>query len=166
MSDNVRLSKFLSLVLRHQPEKARITLDASGWVDVETLLRGCEAAGVSITRPLLERIVAESDKQRFAFSEDHQRIRANQGHSIEVDLAYEPMIPPDVLYHGTADRFLDSIRAQGLLRHKRHHVHLSADPAVAVEVGDVTASPWCSKSLHSECTLMVMHSFAPRTAFG
>src|SRR5688572_22655478 len=94
MSDLVRFSKFLSLVLRHQPEKANLTLDAAGWIDVDALLRGCEAAGVPITRPLLDRIVAESDKQRFAFSKDRQRIRANQGHSIEVDLAYEPMTPP------------------------------------------------------------------------
>ncbi len=135
MSDHVRLSKFLSLVLRHQPEKAGLTLDASGWVEVEALLRGCNAAGVSLTRPLLERLVAESDKQRFAFSEDRQRIRANQGHSVDVDLAYEPVTPPDILYHGTADRFLDSIRTRGLVRGNRHHVHLSADYAVAVEVG-------------------------------
>ena len=135
MSDHVRLSKFLSLVLRHQPEKAGISLDEAGWVDVDRQLCGCEAAGVSITRPLLDRLVAESDKQRFAFSEDRQRIRANQGHSVEVDLACESLRPPDVLYHGTADRFLDSIRARGLVRGKRHHVHLSANHAIAVEVG-------------------------------
>src|SRR5688500_7317433 len=127
MSDHIRFSKFLSLVLRHQPEKAGIMLDPSGWVEVDELLRGCSKAGVPITRPVRERIVAESDKQRFAFSEDGRRIRASQGHSIEVDLAYEPMTPPGTLYHGTADRFLESIRAQGLLRGKRHHVHLSAD---------------------------------------
>jgi putative RNA 2'-phosphotransferase len=134
-SSDTRLSKFLSLVLRHEPEKAGITLDAAGWVDVETLLRGCAAAGVAVSRSDLDRIVAESDKQRFAFSDDRRRIRANQGHSVEVELAYEPLTPPDILFHGTADRFLESIRAQGLVRGKRHHVHLSAERSTAIEVG-------------------------------
>lgn len=135
MSDHVRLSKFLSLVLRHEPHKAGLTLDAAGWVEVDALLRGCTAAGKEITRAQLETIVAESDKQRFAFSEDRKRIRANQGHSIEVELEYAPAEPPEVLYHGTADRFLESIRAQGLLKGRRHHVHLSAERGVALEVG-------------------------------
>jgi len=134
-SSDTRLSKFLSLVLRHQPEKAGITLDPAGWVDVDTLLRGCAAAGVALSRTDLDRIVTESEKQRFALSEDRMRIRANQGHSVEVELAYEPMTPPDILFHGTADRFLESIRAQGLVRGKRHHVHLSAERSTAIEVG-------------------------------
>jgi putative RNA 2'-phosphotransferase len=133
--NDVRLSKFLSLVLRHQPEKAGLTLDSAGWVAVDALLRGCAAAGNAIAREDLERLVAESDKQRFAFSDDRRRIRANQGHSIEVELAYEPVPPPEVLFHGTADRFLDSILAQGLQRGRRHHVHLSAERTVAIEVG-------------------------------
>jgi putative RNA 2'-phosphotransferase len=134
-ANHVRLSKFLSLVLRHEPHKAGLTLDSAGWVEVEALLRGCAAAGVAITRDELETIVAQSDKQRFAFSEDRARIRANQGHSVEVELEYAVAQPPEVLYHGTADRFLESIRAQGLLKGRRHHVHLSADRAVALEVG-------------------------------
>jgi putative RNA 2'-phosphotransferase len=135
MSDHVRLSKFLSLVLRHEPHKAGLTLDSAGWVEVDVLLRGCAAAGVPITRAELDAIVAQSDKQRFALSEDRARIRANQGHSVEVELDYAAAQPPEVLYHGTADRFLESIRAQGLLKGRRHHVHLSADRAVALEVG-------------------------------
>lgn len=135
MSDSVRISKFLSLVLRHQPQAARLTLDSAGWVAVDDLLRGCASAGVRITRAQLEEIVAQSDKQRFAFNEDRTRVRANQGHSVEVDLAYSPAVPPDVLYHGTADRLLDAIRAQGLLKGRRHHVHLSVERATAVAVG-------------------------------
>jgi putative RNA 2'-phosphotransferase len=131
----IRVSKFLSLVLRHEPAKAGLALDSAGWVDVDAVLRGCASAGVPLTRAELETIVAESDKQRFAFNDDRTRIRANQGHSVEVELAYAPMPPPDVLYHGTADRFLGSIQAQGLVKAQRHHVHLSADRAVALSVG-------------------------------
>jgi putative RNA 2'-phosphotransferase len=131
----IRISKFLSLVLRHEPAKAGLALDAAGWVEVDELLRGCASAGVAFSREELKQVVAQNDKQRFAFSEDRRRIRANQGHSVEVALDYAPAAPPDVLFHGTADRFLASIRAQGLVKAQRHHVHLSADRAVAVEVG-------------------------------
>jgi putative RNA 2'-phosphotransferase len=134
-SNHVRISKFLSLVLRHEPAKAGITLDSAGWVDVDALLRGCATAGVHCTREELERIVAESEKQRFALSPDRRRIRANQGHSVEVDLNYARAVPPEVLFHGTADRFLESIKSKGLIKAQRHHVHLSADRAVAIEVG-------------------------------
>lgn len=136
MSDqNVRKSKFLSLVLRHEPARAGIVLDAAGWVEVDTLLRGCAKAGVTISRKELERLVAESDKQRFALSEDGLRIRANQGHSVEVELQLAPQVPPAVLYHGTAERFLAAILAGGLEKRARHHVHLSAERATAATVG-------------------------------
>lgn len=136
MSDqNTRLSKFLSLVLRHEPARAGLTLDSAGWVDVGDLLRGCAGAGKPLTRATLEEIVAKSDKQRFAFSEDGTRIRANQGHSVAVELEYKPVAPPDVLYHGTADRFLESIQTTGLRKAARHHVHLSAERKTAWEVG-------------------------------
>lgn len=136
MSDqHVRKSKFLSLVLRHEPARAGIVLDAAGWVEVDALLRGCAEVGVRISRDELERLVAESDKQRFAFSEDGLRIRANQGHSVEVELQLAPQVPPEVLYHGTADRFLGAILATGLEKQARHHVHLSADRATAANVG-------------------------------
>jgi putative RNA 2'-phosphotransferase len=134
-SSRTRISKFLSLVLRHEPAKAGITLDSAGWVDVATLLQGCAQAGVHFTRVELEAVVAENDKQRFAFNEDRSRIRANQGHSVEVELAYTPTTPPDSLFHGTTDRFLESIRTTGLRKAERHHVHLSADRTVAIEVG-------------------------------
>lgn len=128
-------SKFLSLVLRHQPATAHLTLDAAGWVGVDELLAGCAKARRAITREQLQHVVGTNAKKRFEFSADGTRIRASQGHSIEVDLAYEPQEPPALLYHGTATRFLDAIRAQGLLKMQRHHVHLSAETKVTMEVG-------------------------------
>lgn len=129
------LSKFLSLVLRHKPEHIGVELDAAGWVDVERLLTACAAYGMKVTRPELERVVRESDKQRFAFSADGRQIRANQGHSVAVELAHAPCAPPPMLYHGTVERFLDAIRSQGLCKRARHHVHLSANPEEAERVG-------------------------------
>lgn len=127
-------SKLLSLVLRHEPEKIGIELDDGGWTSVEGLVDALASHGQPITRADLVEIVRTSDKQRFAISEDGARIRANQGHSVEVDLGYEPAAPPSMLFHGTVAKFVDSIRAEGLSRQARHHVHLSAtrDTAVAV----------------------------------
>ena len=134
-ADNVRISKFLSLVLRHKPEEIGVTLDEAGWVGVETLLSACARHRFPITRQQLETVVATSDKKRFALSEDGSRIRANQGHSVEVELGYAPAQPPEILYHGTADRFIESIRRQGLMKGKRHHVHLSLTRQTAAAVG-------------------------------
>ncbi len=128
-------SKFLSLVLRHEPDKAGLTLDDAGWADVAALLAGAAKAGRPIARDELDEIVRTSDKKRFAFSEDGTRIRANQGHSVEVDLGYEPADPPAALYHGTAVHVLPAVRAEGLTRQARHHVHLSADRTSAEAVG-------------------------------
>lgn len=136
MSANlVRTSQFLSLVLRHQPEKISLSLDEQGWADVAELIRLANQAGHQLSRELLTRVVAENDKQRFAFSADGSQIRARQGHSIEVDLDLPPLEPPAVLYHGTASRFLDSIRATGLHSASRQHVHLSGDETTASQVG-------------------------------
>lgn len=134
-ASHTRISKFLSLVLRHEPAKAGLTLDSAGWVSVDDLLRGCAAAGVACTREELEAVVAQNDKQRFAFSPDRRRIRASQGHSVKVDLDYTPTVPPEVLFHGTADRFAASIQTEGLVKGQRTHVHLSAQRDTAVEVG-------------------------------
>ena len=139
--NRTRLSKFLSLVLRHDPACIGLTLDAQGWADVDDLLQKANAAGVPLTRALLDEIVRTSDKQRFALSTDGTRIRANQGHSIPVDLALEPVAPPNVLYHGTVARFLPSIRRKGLRRGQRHHVHLSADRETASRVGSRRGEP-------------------------
>lgn len=133
--DLVKDSKFLSLILRHEPGKIGLALGEGGWVDVEELLAKLAAAGKRIDRARLEHLVATSDKKRFTLSEDGSRIRAAQGHSVEVDLALSPAIPPETLYHGTADRFLISIRATGLTKQSRQHVHLSADAETATRVG-------------------------------
>ncbi len=134
-------SKFLSLVLRHQPQTLGLRLDPQGWVEVETLLAQAAAHGQPITRDQLQRVVAENDKQRFALSDDGQRIRANQGHSVEVQLGLPPREPPERLFHGTASRFLDSIRREGLRPGQRQHVHLSSDEATAQRVGQRHGRP-------------------------
>jgi uncharacterized protein (TIGR02452 family) len=138
---SVRVSKFLSLVLRHDPGRIGITLDDAGWTDVAGLLAACAADGVAITRDELTAIVASSDKQRFALSPDGERIRANQGHSVEVDLQLAPAMPPARLFHGTVARVVEAIRAQGLLRGERHHVHMSADLETATRVGGRRGKP-------------------------
>ncbi len=133
--DFVRKSKLLSLVLRHDPSHAGIQLDSEGWVAVDALLAGLATRYPEFTRALLEEIVATNDKRRFVLSPDGTRIRAAQGHSIDVDLGLEPAEPPARLFHGTASRNLDSIRAQGLVPRGRHHVHLSVDERSAMQVG-------------------------------
>ncbi|MDX2092532.1 MAG: RNA 2'-phosphotransferase [Kofleriaceae bacterium] len=137
----VRISKFLSLVLRHDPARIGITLDDAGWTDVDALLAAMAKHRHSISREKLVEIVTTSEKQRFALSPDGTRIRANQGHSVEVDLELAPTTPPARLYHGTVDAFLASIRAQGLVRGARHHVHMSADVETATKVGARRGTP-------------------------
>jgi putative RNA 2'-phosphotransferase len=134
-------SKFLSLVLRHAPEKIGLALDSAGWVEVEALLAACRRHGRAMERTELEEIVATNEKKRFAFSEDGRRIRASQGHSVEVKLGYVAETPPAKLYHGTATRFLEAIRAEGLRKGERHHVHLSADEKTAHSVGTRHGKP-------------------------
>jgi putative RNA 2'-phosphotransferase len=136
-----RLSKFLSLVLRHQPGKIGITLDANGWTNVALLLSQSNKNGVNLTEAILEQVVQTNTKKRFSFNEDKNKIRANQGHSVEVDLGYLPQEPPTILYHGTAENFLDSILKTGLNKRKRHHVHLSADFETARQVGKRHGKP-------------------------
>jgi len=135
-------SKFLSLVLRHAPEKIGLSLDAEGWAKVADLLGCCAREGKALSRDLLDEIVATSDKKRFAFSADGLSIRASQGHSLaSVDLALQPLAPPALLYHGTATRFAESIKASGLLAGSRNHVHLSASRDTAVAVGKRHGQP-------------------------
>ena len=139
--DFTRTSKFISLVLRHDPSAAGITLDSAGWADIDALLDGLAKHGHKISRDDLTTIVRDDAKQRYAFSEDGARIRANQGHSIDVELGLEELAPPAVLYHGTATRFRDAILREGLKSMARHHVHLSADEATAVAVGKRHGKP-------------------------
>lgn len=131
------ISKFLSLVLRHKPEVIGLELDSGGWANVDELLEKCQTArrAKNITLAELEEVVATNNKSRFAFSANGKQIRASQGHSLAVDLGYEPVEPPKMLWHGTATRFLDSINEKGLLKMNRQHVHLSAEFATAYDVG-------------------------------
>ncbi|WP_017590772.1 RNA 2'-phosphotransferase [Nocardiopsis ganjiahuensis] len=137
----VRASKFLSLVLRHDPARAGITLDPHGWVGVDELLSGCRRAGRPLTPEELREIVHTNDKKRFALSPDGLRVRAQQGHSVRVDLSLEPVPPPDRLFHGTVGRFLSAIHREGLRPMNRHHVHLSPDEETARKVGARRGTP-------------------------
>jgi putative RNA 2'-phosphotransferase len=123
----VTVSKFLSKHLRHTPEELGLTLQPGGWVLVDDLLAASERAEFTITYDELIECVETSDKKRFSFDDTGDLIRANQGHSVEVDLQLEEKQPPDVLYHGTVERFIASIMDEGLKKGKRHHVHLSKD---------------------------------------
>jgi putative RNA 2'-phosphotransferase len=138
---DIKISKFLSLVLRHKPETVGIALDENGWTDVEILLLKLNQNGLKIDKSLLEHIVETNTKKRFAFNEAHDKIRANQGHSVEVNLGYLPQKPPRILYHGTGEKSVNSILKSGLEKRDRHHVHLSADYDTAVKVGQRHGKP-------------------------
>jgi putative RNA 2'-phosphotransferase len=135
------LSKFLSLVLRHEPEAIGIKLDGQGWVAIESLLGQCHAHGKDISRAMLDEVVETSPKRRFAISEDGLTIRASQGHSVDVQLGYQPATPPEVLFHGTVASSLDPIKSGGLTKMARHHVHLSPDSETARAVGARRGKP-------------------------
>lgn len=136
-----KLSVFISLVLRHKPDAAHITLDEHGWANVEELLAGINDTGRKIDIEILEEIVRTDNKQRYSFNEDKTLIRANQGHSIPVDVELEEKQPPHFLYHGTADRFLESIMLEGIKPMNRLYVHLSKDEETAVKVGKRHGNP-------------------------
>lgn len=134
-------SKFLSLVLRHKPETIGLQLDENGWANVDELITKCAATGRIYTPEDLDEIVATNDKKRFAYSEDKRRIRANQGHSIMVELNLPVTEPPEWLYHGTPEKFVAAIRAEGLRKMERQHVHLSGDRETAHKVGSRRGRP-------------------------
>jgi putative RNA 2'-phosphotransferase len=134
-------SKLLSLVLRHRPQDFGVVLDAEGWTGVDDLLAALAARGTQVSRSELAELVSTNDKQRFALSPDGTRIRANQGHSVSVRLEHQPREPPDLLFHGTVARALPSIRTAGLLRGRRHHVHLSGSRELAAIVGGRRGPP-------------------------
>ena len=139
--DDKKLSKRLSLILRHQPEKAGLVLGDGGWVGVDALLAGLESIGWGMSVEDLHRIVETNDKKRFSLSEDQRMIRAAQGHSVEIVNDLEPVTPPEFLFHGTATRFLDAILEDGLKAMSRQHVHLSADRETATKVGQRHGRP-------------------------
>ncbi len=136
-----RLSVFISLVLRHKPEAAFIELDPHGWADVQQLILGVNKTGRKMNMQDLEHIVATSNKQRYSFNEDKTKIRANQGHSVSVDVELEKREPPALLYHGTASRFLEQILKEGIKPMTRLYVHLSSDRETAVNVGSRHGEP-------------------------
>lgn len=133
--DLIKLSKFISRVLRHRPQAIHLTMDAQGWVSVKELLQNANRQGIPLTQENLQQIVEQNDKRRYALSEDGMRIRASQGHTISVDLGLTSQTSPAKLFHGTAQQFLDSIRQKGLIPGKRNHVHLSKDVETALNVG-------------------------------
>lgn len=140
--ENRRISKILSLVLRHKPEVLGIILDENGWVSVETLIEALASKrGIYIDLMVLNDVVENNDKKRFSFNHDKDKIRANQGHSIKVDLELNEVVPPEFLYHGTVEKFLDSIKEKGLLKMDRNHVHLSDNINTASSVGKRRGSP-------------------------
>ena len=139
--ETTKASKLLSLILRHEPERVGLKLDEAGWVGVDELLKAVNRHGDPLTLEQLNHVVATNSKKCFAFSEDGRRIRANQGHSVDVDLQYPPQTPPEILYHGTASRFLDGIRKDGLKKMDRHDVHLSAETKVTLQVGGRHGKP-------------------------
>ena len=131
----VKISKYLSKHLRHQPERIGIQLAPGGWVSVDELLAACKKHAFPINRIELNEVVVNNDKKRFSFDSTGSLIRANQGHSVDVDLQLEPAIPPDMLYHGTGHGAVEAILQEGLRKMSRHHVHLSSDMATARKVG-------------------------------
>lgn len=135
-----KVSKFLSYILRHQPETIGITLDPDGWVDIHTLITQANQQGESLNQALIEQVVATSDKKRFTISTDGLKIRAAQGHSTQ-QVNHVETFPPTFLYHGTASRFIDSIKQQGLVAGSRHYVHLSNDQQTAITVGQRHGKP-------------------------
>ncbi len=131
----IKVSKYLSKHLRHQPERIGIKLAAGGWVAIDELLEACRKNKFPVTRTDLEEVVATNEKKRFSFDSTGTKIRANQGHSVEVDLQLLPSVPPDVLYHGTGHKTVEIILQNGLSKMSRHHVHLSCDIGTARKVG-------------------------------
>lgn len=133
--ENKKISKFLSLILRHQPETINLGLDENGWADINELITKSAKNRMHFTLEELNEIVETNNKKRFAFNEDKTKIRANQGHSIDIDLALIALQPPEFLYHGTAEVNIASIREKGIERRSRQHVHLSSDKETALKVG-------------------------------
>ncbi len=131
----IKMGKYVSMLLRHHPEEAGIVLDEHGWADVEDLVRKVNVK-YPLTEEILHQIAFGTDKQRYEFSENGKKVRAVHGHSIKVDLEYEEMQPPDILFHGTAEKYRQSIKENGLLKKQRQYVHLSENIEQAKAVGE------------------------------
>jgi putative RNA 2'-phosphotransferase len=140
-NNEIHLSKFLSLILRHQPETIGIQLDTNGWANVNELLKKANEHGIEIDRKILNHIVETNSKKRFAFNNTQDKIRASQGHSLEIELGYTNQKPPEILYHGTGEKSVHSILNTGLEKRNRQHVHLSSDRETAIKVGQRHGKP-------------------------
>lgn len=138
-SERTKISKFLSLVLRHKPEEIGIVLDSNGWASINEIISKTNEYNLDFDK--IKEVVETNDKNRFTISNDQSKIRANQGHSISVDLDLKEKEPPEILYHGTATRFIESIRKQGLCAQERNHLHLSDNIKTAMEVGQRYGKP-------------------------
>ena len=140
-TDIKRISKLMSLILRHQPQVIGAELENNGWLSVDTLIDGIRKKGIRVDNEILDEVVETNNKKRFAYNEDKSKIRANQGHSLKVDVELKTATPPETLYHGTVFRFLDAIREKGLIPMSRQHVHLSKDISTAQNVGSRRGTP-------------------------
>lgn len=138
-TERVKISKFLSLILRHKPEEIDLVLDKNGWANVNDIIDKYKELNLDFN--IIKKIVDTSEKKRFQLSEDQSKIRASQGHSIPVDLDLQNVDPPEILYHGTATRFIESIKKNGLCSKERNHVHLTHDIKTAMEVGKRYGKP-------------------------
>ncbi len=145
--EKTSLSRFISLILRHKPQVIGIELDEHGWADVNELISGISRTR-TISREVLEEIVRTDEKQRYSFNEDHSRVRANQGHSVPVDVELKEAVPPEILFHGTGTKYIPSIERQGLIPKSRLFVHLSADASTAFRTGQ----------RHGVCAVLTVHS--------
>jgi len=139
--NKIQVSKYLSLILRHHPEVVNLKLDAHGWVNTNMLIKEVAKKFPGFNQEILDEVVATNNKKRFSYNEDKTKIRANQGHSIQVDVELEKRIPPDILYHGTSSKVVTNIQKEGLLPQKRLHVHLSKDIPTAIAVGKRHGQP-------------------------
>ncbi len=141
LQQQTHISKFLSLVLRHKPETIGLQLDQNGWINVNELIEKSNKYGVKFDRETLNHIVANNSKKRFAFNNKFDKIRASQGHSINIDLGYSNQKPPEILFHGTSEKSVQSILEKGLENRNRQHVHLSSDFDTAIKVGQRHGKP-------------------------
>ena len=141
MNDLVKMGKYLSLILRHKPELINLKIDEHGWVEVDQLLKGINDRGRYISKEMLDIIVNTNNKKRYQYNDDQTKIRANQGHSIKVDVELQEKVPPDILYHGTAQKYLDKIKKSGIRKMNRLYVHLSKDIQTAINVGKRHGQP-------------------------
>ena len=139
--ENKKISKFLSFVLRHNPQSIGLKLDENGWAETKDLLEKMNANAFEVTAEILDHIVATNNKQRFSFNETKTKIRASQGHSIDVELNLKQTTPPQYLYHGTGEKFVNSILLTGLEKRNRQHVHLSNNMETAIQVGQRHGKP-------------------------